>query len=81
MMADSFMGSHRARFIEQAARHKVLAVYPFRSASAEGGLLSYGPDFSDFYLHKGSTWIAFLGARSRMNCQFRYRPSSNWWST
>jgi putative ABC transport system substrate-binding protein len=53
VMADSFMGSHRARLIEQAARHKVLAVYPFRSAPAEGGLLSYGPDFSDFYLQQG----------------------------
>ncbi|SHK98634.1 putative ABC transport system substrate-binding protein [Bradyrhizobium lablabi] len=53
MMADSFMGSHRARLIEQAARHKVLAVYPFRSASADGGLLSYGPDFSDLYLQQG----------------------------
>jgi ABC-type uncharacterized transport system substrate-binding protein len=53
MMADSFMGSHRARVIEQTARHKVLAIYPFRSASAEGGLLSYGPDFSDLYLQQG----------------------------
>ncbi len=54
MMADSFMGSHRARLIEQAARNKVPAVYPFRAASADGGLLSYGPDFSDFYLRQGS---------------------------
>ena len=53
MMADSFTGSHRARLIEEAARNKVPAVYPFRSASAEGGLLSYGPDFSDFYLQQG----------------------------
>jgi putative tryptophan/tyrosine transport system substrate-binding protein len=53
MMADSFMGSHRARVIEQTAHHKVLAIYPFRSASAEGGLLSYGPDFSDLYLQQG----------------------------
>jgi hypothetical protein len=51
-MADSFMGSHRAPLIEQAARHGVVAVYPFRSASAQGGLLSYGPDFADFYLQQ-----------------------------
>jgi putative ABC transport system substrate-binding protein len=49
MMADSFTGAHRTRVIEQASRHKVLAVYPIRSASTEGGLLSYGPDFRDFY--------------------------------
>ena len=53
MMADSFMGSHRSWVIEQAARHKIPAVYPFHSASAEGGLLSYGPDFSDLYLQQG----------------------------
>jgi putative ABC transport system substrate-binding protein len=53
MMADSFMGSHRARVIEQVARHKIPAVYPFHTASAEGGLLSYGPDFSDLYLQQG----------------------------
>jgi ABC-type uncharacterized transport system substrate-binding protein len=52
MMADSFMGSHRARVIEQAARHKLPAVYPFRAASAEGGLLSYGPDFPDLYVRQ-----------------------------
>ena len=52
VMADSFMGSHRAPLIEQAARHRVVAVYPFRSASAQGGLLSYGPDFPDLYLQQ-----------------------------
>lgn len=49
MMADSFMAVHRARVIEQAARHRVTAVYPFRSAPAEGGLFSYGPDVEELY--------------------------------
>ena len=53
MMADSFTGSHRPRLIEEAARNKVPAVYPFRTAAVEGGLLSYGPDFSDFYRQQG----------------------------
>lgn len=52
MLADSFTGSHRRRIIEQAARHQVPAVYPFRSAAVEGGLLSYGSDFSDLYLQQ-----------------------------
>lgn len=52
MLADSFTGSHRGRIIEQAARQQVPAVYPFRSAAVEGGLLSYGPDFSDLYLQQ-----------------------------
>ena len=49
MMADSFMAVHRARVIEQAARHRVATVYPFRSAPAEGGLFSYGPDVGELY--------------------------------
>lgn len=49
MMADSFMAAHRARFIEQAARHRVLAIYPFRAAPADGGLFSYGPDLSELF--------------------------------
>src|SRR5262249_25557193 len=49
MMADSFMAVHRARVIEQAARHRVTTVYPFRSAPGEGGLFSYGPDVGELY--------------------------------
>lgn len=53
-MADSFMGAHRATVIEQAARHRVPAVYPFRSAPVDGGLFSYGPDFDDLYRQAAS---------------------------
>ena len=49
VMADSFMAVHRATVIEQAAHHSVPAVYPFRSAVAEGGLFSYGPDVPELY--------------------------------
>lgn len=49
MMADSFMAVHRARLIEQAARHRVPVVYPFRAAAADGGLFSYGPDLSELF--------------------------------
>jgi putative ABC transport system substrate-binding protein len=45
MASDSFMGNHRAKFIECAARYRVPAVYP----APMGGLLSYGPDLSEFY--------------------------------
>jgi putative ABC transport system substrate-binding protein len=45
MASDSFMGNHRAKFIESAARYRVPAVYP----APMGGLLSYGPDLSEFY--------------------------------
>ncbi|KWV51363.1 hypothetical protein AS156_12285 [Bradyrhizobium macuxiense] len=48
-MADSFMAVHRAMVIERAARHGIPAIYPFRSATADGGLFSYGPVVAELY--------------------------------
>ena len=49
--SDVFMGIHRARVIECAASYRVPAVYPYRVI--EGGLISYGPNISDFFLPVG----------------------------
>jgi putative tryptophan/tyrosine transport system substrate-binding protein len=38
---------HRDAIVAAAARHKLPAVYPFRTFVADGGLISYGPDFND----------------------------------
>src|SRR5262245_36918514 len=38
---------HRHLIIALVARHKLPAVYPQRSFVADGGLISYGPDFLD----------------------------------
>jgi putative ABC transport system substrate-binding protein len=49
---------HQARIIAFAAKLRLPAIYSFRRAVAEGGLMSYGPDVSDLfrraaaYLHK-----------------------------
>jgi|SRR6516162_6034631 len=40
---------HRHRIIALAAQHKLPAVYVERSFVADGGLISYGPDFLDQY--------------------------------
>jgi len=37
----------RGLIIALAARHKLPAVYPFRTFVADGGLISYGPGFND----------------------------------
>src|SRR5262249_20808674 len=42
---------HRELIIALAARHKLPAVYAVRYMAADGGLLSYGPDFVDQYRH------------------------------
>ena len=40
---------HRDQTIALAARHKLPAVYFERGCVADGGLISYGPNFTDQY--------------------------------
>ena len=47
VITDSFMTAHRAEITSLAARYRLPAVYPFRSFTDAGGLLSYGNDLVD----------------------------------
>jgi putative ABC transport system substrate-binding protein len=49
ILPDSFMSIHRAVIIEQAARLRLPAIYPFRYFATEGGLVACGPDVIDLY--------------------------------
>jgi putative tryptophan/tyrosine transport system substrate-binding protein len=49
VMPDNLMSIHRARIIEQAARLRVPAIYPYRYYATEGGLMACGPDMFDLY--------------------------------
>jgi putative tryptophan/tyrosine transport system substrate-binding protein len=49
VMPDNFMSIHRALIIEQAARLRVPAIYPYRYYATEGGLMACGPDMFDLY--------------------------------
>ena len=42
---------HRGLIISLAAQHKLPAIYFERFFAADGGLISYGPDFVDQYGH------------------------------
>jgi ABC-type uncharacterized transport system substrate-binding protein len=46
---DSLTVVHRDVIIEQAAQHRLPAIYPFRIFPLSGGLLSYGLDFPQLY--------------------------------
>jgi putative ABC transport system substrate-binding protein len=49
VIPDIFMSVHRARIIEQAARLKVPAIYPFSYFATDGGLVACGADMLDLY--------------------------------
>ena len=49
MLTDSFLVTHQDQITALAARHRLPAVYPFRSFTEVGGLLSYGNDLLDSF--------------------------------
>jgi ABC-type uncharacterized transport system substrate-binding protein len=51
---DTFTALHRQLIAAIAARHRVPAVYSFRNAVLDGGLMSYGPDQIDVVRRSGS---------------------------
>jgi putative tryptophan/tyrosine transport system substrate-binding protein len=48
-LSSAYLGSLRPRIVEQAAKYRVLALYPHREWVVIGGLMSYGPEFRDMY--------------------------------
>jgi len=51
--ADPVLTGHRAQIIALAARHGVPAIFPYREAAEEGGLMSYGSDVLDTWRQGG----------------------------
>jgi putative ABC transport system substrate-binding protein len=49
VIPDSFNIVHREQIITLAAHHRVPAIYPYRFAVQEGGLISYGVDQIDLF--------------------------------
>jgi putative ABC transport system substrate-binding protein len=49
IVSDAFMGGHRGAVIAAATRNKVPSIFDVPFFTREGGLLSYGPSFADFF--------------------------------
>jgi len=47
---------HREAIVVAAARYRLPAIYPFRYFTADGGLMSYGPDLADLY-RRGASYV------------------------
>ena len=53
---DPFFNSRSGRFVEQAAKYAIPVIFPQREYVRGGGLISYGPDFSDGY-RNGAVYV------------------------
>jgi putative tryptophan/tyrosine transport system substrate-binding protein len=51
--ADPFFDTRRDQIIALAAKQKLPAIYQFREYAVAGGLMSYGPSFSEAYHQVG----------------------------
>src|SRR5258708_40191617 len=49
VMPEPFFPVHRTLIVELAARYKLPTIYPFRSFTPDGGLMSYSVDGVDLY--------------------------------
>ena len=47
--ADPFLDSRRDRIVALSARHAIITLYAYREYVVAGGLMSYGPSFTDSY--------------------------------
>ena len=51
IVAGSAATTHRREFVAVANKYKLPVVYSHRAFVADGGLISYGPDFADQFRH------------------------------
>lgn len=50
---DPFLASNSTRIVEQAAKLRLPAIYPYRYYAAQGGLISYGVDNVELFRQSG----------------------------
>jgi putative tryptophan/tyrosine transport system substrate-binding protein len=53
MMPDPFFNAHRDRIVHLAAHQAIPTIYDSREFAVAGGLMSYGPNYSDAYRQTG----------------------------
>ena len=62
--SDIFFGARGPQLVALAARHKLPAIYEWRQSPLEGGLMSYGADFTDLYHQAGNYAGQIAGGRN-----------------
>jgi putative tryptophan/tyrosine transport system substrate-binding protein len=77
-MTDGFMQIRRPTIISLAAKHKIPAVYEIAVSVREGGLLSYGADFTDIFRRAAVYADRILRGAKPTNFRYRCRSNLGW---
>ena len=56
VIPDRFLLTYRAAIVQFMAEHRLPGMFPYREFVREGGLLAYGPDYTDMY-HRAATYV------------------------
>jgi putative tryptophan/tyrosine transport system substrate-binding protein len=56
IIPDRFLLTYRASIVHFMAEHRLPGMFPFRDFVQEGGLLAYGPDYTDLY-RRAATYV------------------------
>jgi putative ABC transport system substrate-binding protein len=75
---NALSGIHRDLILKLIAHYKLPAIYRDRSIVANGGLISYGPDFADQFRRAAGYVDRISRARSRAISLCRRRRNMNW---
>jgi putative tryptophan/tyrosine transport system substrate-binding protein len=57
VVPDRFLFTYRASIVQFMAEHRLPGMFPYREFVQEGGLLAYGPDYTDMY-RRAATYVA-----------------------
>jgi putative ABC transport system substrate-binding protein len=57
VVPDRLLLAYRAAIVQFMAEHRLPGMFPFRQFVDEGGLLAYGPDYTDMY-RRAATYVA-----------------------
>ena len=74
---DLFTIAHHKLIIELAANQRLPTIYGLSLFTAEGGLVSYGPDPIDLHRRAVPYVDRILRGKNPLTCRFKLRPNSN----
>jgi putative tryptophan/tyrosine transport system substrate-binding protein len=57
IVPDRFLLTYRAAIVQFMAEYRLPGMFPFREFVQEGGLLAYGPDYTDMY-RRATTYVS-----------------------